>query len=111
MNGEIKTIVKYLDNIIEDGTYSRFDQEGRKEMALVYMKGILVSTITYSQDSIKTIYDYYKSGIKSAQGRWVNGMKNGTWKEWNKDGILLFEGVFVNDKKMVFVPSTIQKGK
>ena len=33
------------------------------------------------------------------EGEYLNGKKNGNWKEYNRKGSLMFEGEYLNGKK------------
>ena len=36
--------------------------------------------------------------VKKYKGTYVNGQKFGFWHEWDKNGILRFESLYLNDK-------------
>ena len=50
------------------------------------------------KDGKGLIKEYDKDGIKIFEGEYLNGQKNGKGKEYNQDGELIYEGEFLNDQ-------------
>ena len=58
--------------------------------------GNIIYELNNSNENAK---EYNCEGILIFEGEYLNGRKNGKGKEYNYDGNLVFEGEYLNDKK------------
>ncbi len=68
-----------------------------------YNSGELKSEITYDNDSIYHIIDYYKNGNILSQGNYINNVKCGFWREWYPDDSIKWEGKYIEGERQIEV--------
>jgi UPF0755 protein len=44
-----------------------------------------------------TVFDFYENGTEKLNGRYRNGLKNGKWTWWNRDGSIIERGTYRNE--------------
>jgi len=87
-----------------DSVWVRYDKKGRKAVEMIYLNGFLngqevyFNTRTNSKLMIYTYKNgikngpyviYHANGVKWEEGSFRNGVPNGEWKSWNKEGKLI----------------------
>lgn len=66
-----------------------------------FPNGDLKSILEYDEEKAQTAYatHFYQTGDKMAEGRYIDQKKEGVWKTYGANEVLLSEGSYVADKK------------
>ncbi len=91
--GQIKSKVNYLDDL-KDGEGFEYEKDGRIIALLKYNKDLLVSRDEinrYNSNRNKSgkWVEFHENGINKLVGGYVDGKKNGIFKEYDKNGKLI----------------------
>lgn len=91
--GEIKIKVNYLDDL-KDGEGLEYDKDGRIIALLKYNKDLLVSRDEINRYNAERLkqgkwVEFHENGINKLVGGYVDGKKNGIFKEYDKNGKLI----------------------
>lgn len=91
--GQIKSKVTYLDDL-KDGEGFEYEKDGRIIALLKFNKDLMVSRDEinrYNADKLKQgkWVEFHENGINKLVGGYVDGKKNGIFKEYDKNGKLI----------------------
>lgn len=89
-NGNLKSVVFYYENSVEQGPYSEWFDNGIQKIKGNYNFG--------EKDGCWFRYD--KDGKLIYEGEYIDGEKNGEWKYFDNDGELLRDEVYKKGKLM-----------
>lgn len=107
-NGQLEQTGSYKAGKLE-GEWNWFYSSGKPLRKEFFIDGLADGMLTeYDEDgNIITEGDYiegkkeglwfYKVGDNTDEGEYAEGLRNGTWKSYYADGLLHFEGKFVDD--------------
>ena len=81
-----------------------------KNLTKFYHNGNIMSTLI-KKDNIPISYnEYWDNGIKKKIGFYKNGMKNGIWRSWHKDGSINCIIPYTNDSINGFYKEFLPNG-
>ena len=83
-NGKVKEEGTYLNNE-KNGLWTFHSYNGKEE-------------ITFSNDVKNGDYKKYYGDVVVTQGQYSNGLKTGEWKDYNNQGVLTKDYIFIDDK-------------
>ncbi|MCK9437123.1 MAG: hypothetical protein M0Q12_07955 [Synergistaceae bacterium] len=106
-NGTLKDSIYYSNNVIANGTYNLYKENGEIERERSYTNGslikerILISRIMKDGDSYDTVQEIYKNGEKKVTGTLKNGQKDGLWTVTSKTGQIISEEIYNEGKRFI----------
>ncbi len=91
--GDIKSKVTYLDDL-KDGEGFEYDKDGRIIALLKFNKDLMVSRDEinrYNKEKLKQgkWVEFHENGVNKLVGGYIDGRKNGIFKEYDKEGKLI----------------------
>lgn len=86
-NGRYKYTATFKDDK-PIGKVTRFDPQGRKTVVLTYRN---------TSDTVKVTF-YHTNGKVQARGQYVNDRREGFWRMYAEDGVLVESAIFSNNK-------------
>ena len=100
-DGKLKKTVPFVDGL-ENGMALEYNEEGMIINLIEYKKGFIVNRDKINRKDKnglkqgKWIY-FYDDGIVRQEGNYRNDMKNGYFKEYDKDGNLVIVSKYIDD--------------
>ncbi|MDD4033490.1 MAG: FISUMP domain-containing protein [Bacteroidales bacterium] len=100
-NGTLKDSIYYSNNVIADGFYNLYKENGELERERSYTSGSLIkeriftSRIMKDGDCYDTVQEVYKDGEK-ANGVLKNNKKNGVWTMESNTGRIISEEKYID---------------
>ncbi|MDD3944912.1 MAG: FISUMP domain-containing protein [Bacilli bacterium] len=100
-NGALKDSIYYSENIIADGAYNLYKENGEIERERSYTNGslikekIFISRIMKDGDCYDTVQEIYKNGEK-ANGVLKNDKKDGVWTMKSNTGRIISEEEYID---------------
>lgn len=86
-NGQYRYTANFKDGK-PVGKLTRFDSDGRKTAVLTYKE---------SSDTVKAIF-YHPNGKIQARGQYVGNMREGLWRIYAEDGVLIESAIYSKNK-------------
>ncbi len=100
-SGKIKTVASYKDGIPE-GVRREYAEDGRIVMAYTFIEGQMTGQGIMNEQGIKQGHwkEFFRDGQLKAEGDYSNGKKVGGWKFFYPDGTLEQEGFYNQDGQL-----------